>query len=148
MNTPIPKDWKKTLGQFTGTLVTQGEICRAFGVSATVVKRWRRESHRFDAAVVEVQRVFKRKPQQPTRRFVSLPTLSPDEIDEVLLLSIGLELSRADQEIVLALRDAIRQLRKEKRELASEVNRLRHAEHLRRSGASLTTHQSGNAEAA
>jgi hypothetical protein len=70
--------------------------------------------------------------------------MSSDEIDDLLLMSIGLNLNGIAHVTVLRLRDAIRQLRKEKRELASEINRLKHAEQLRRSGGTPSTHQSGN----
>ena len=137
----LPKDWRARLrlvkGRETATM-----LAKRLGITTKFFNELELANSEFRVEVFRVRRF----PVTPSTlgELQRLNDMTADEIDELLIESIGLELKGLDAVIVLRMRDAIRQLRREKRELASEVGRLRHAEHLRRQGGTPTTHQHGN----
>lgn len=119
-------------------MYSQTELSNAFEVSPTVIKRWAKLNAEFGAEIARVKKPFMRTTRKAKPKIVE-GKISADQIDDVLLALH--EPTAYDTHIARA---AIRQMRKEIRRLSSEINRLKHAEHVRKTGATPANHQQGN----
>ena len=132
---PLPGNWRETVKKIE-PYPSNRKFASLFGVSPTIVYRWRRESLEFNR---ECERILaKPKDLRPEKKAL-IHHMTPDQIDELLLDLFG----EATERNAKQARIAIRQLRKEIRELRSDNNRLRHAEHMRRCSRGLPTHANG-----
>lgn len=99
------------------------EIAAVLGTTNAILNRWMRENRAM------LERIDSMLPKPKPKKIPEAQrALTAEEIDEILLDSIGDSSERLRHQ----LRKAIRQLRAEKRALMSEINRTRAAEHVRK----------------